>query len=435
MKKQVFSLVLFLILNFIGNSSNTNNSIQINDPEFDIVGYNCSNNNYLLTVISHIVDNGPQDYKWTLYETTVQGSTSLDDVVASSQYQSGNSNAIFIVDSQKYYFISHSVKKEANGVFEETRMAVPQYFQGITQFTLEDYVGMERAIFCDKDEIFLNPLGSQGEGFYKISIERRFVGIGIVGVFSDYQEIDWFPPYTISVLLNDEFTNAQFPDYFIPNYEYRITFSLSDGTTCGNTSLQKIFKIITDCSTCEEATPPKNLQANGNVLSWDPVIGATSYLVFSPAQSEVSCSCKGITMHSPVQIFTNSYTIPPSLSTKCFLWKVQAICNNGTSATTSEETLCYGGSELEKEKLNTISIAPNPTKGIVNFTINTLETTEVTIVIYNFSGHKITSFTQQVIPKRENTFIWNGTSKLVKGIYFAHFKTGKQTIVKKIIVD
>ncbi|MBC8754113.1 T9SS type A sorting domain-containing protein [Kordia sp. YSTF-M3] len=378
---------------------------------------------------------GPQDYKWNLYETSIQGSISLDDVIATSQTQAGNSNAIFVVDPEKYYFISHNVRKEANGTYEETRMAVPQYFQGITQFTLEDYVGMERAVFCDKDKIFFNPLGSQGEGQYLISIERRIVAPGIVGTFSNYQELDWFPPYTVSVNLNDVFTTSQYPNYFVPNYEYKITFTLTDGSTCATTSLEKIFKVIANCSSCEDATPPKNLEVNGNVLSWDPVIGATSYIVFSPSQSEVSCSCKGITMHSPVQVFTNSYTVHPSLVTECFLWKVQAICNNGTSATTSEETLCYGASELKKEKLSTISISPNPTKGILKFAINTLETTDVTIVIYNFSGHKVTSFTQALAKERQNAFTWNGTDKLVKGIYFVHFKTGKETIVKKIIVD
>ncbi len=435
MKKNILSLLLFLSISCVVNATNANKSIQENNPEFDIVSYFCASSNYVINAKSHITDTGPQDYKWKLYETSIQGSTSLDDVINVGQAQGGNSSAIFLVSPQKFYFISHRVKKEANGTFEETRMAVPQYFQGITTFTLEDFVSMERAVFCDKDEIFLNLVGSQGEGFYKISIERRFAGVGIVGNFTDYQEIDWFPPYTVSVLLNDEFTTAQFPNYFAPNYEYKITFSLTDGTSCGSTSLQKIFKIIADCSACEEATPPKNLQVNGNTLSWDPVIGATSYVVFSPSQSEIACSCKGITMHAPIQVFTNSYTVLPELAKKCFLWKVQAICNYGASGITSEETMCYGGFQVEKERINTVSISPNPTKGIMNFEIDALQTTEVAITIYNFSGHKITSFIQSVAEKKQNTFTYNKTNRLSKGIYFIHFKTGTQTIIKKIIIN
>jgi len=227
MKKKTFFLILFLVICGICRPSTIDSSFIQNDPEFDIVSYECAGNNYGLAAISHIADNGPQDYKWTLFETSVQGSTSLDDVIGSGQNQGGHSNAIFLVNPEKYYFISHSVKKVANGPFEETRMAVPQYFQGITTFKLEDYVGMERAVFCDKDEILFNPLGSQGEGIYTISIERRLIGTGgFIGNFSDYQEIEWLPPYTVSVNLNDTFTNAQFPNYFIPNYEYRILFYL-----------------------------------------------------------------------------------------------------------------------------------------------------------------------------------------------------------------
>ncbi len=94
-----------------------------------------------------------------------------------------------------------------------------------------------------------------------------------------------------------------------------------------------------------EATPPTNLQVSGTTLTWDPVPGAVSYIITSPAGNvpQIDCDCEGSNGVSiaPVTVNTNSYTLPASLAEKCFVWQVIAICKSGDKSPISTQA-CYG---------------------------------------------------------------------------------------------
>ncbi len=150
----------------------------------------------------------------------------------------------------------------------------------------------------------------------------------------------------------------------------------SDGVSQAELSIDDI--IISICEDCE-TTAPTNLQVSGTTLTWAPVQGATSYIITSPGGNvpQLDCDCDkgtGISI-APVTVNTNSYTLPASLSDKCFVWQVTAICESGEKSPISEQA-CYKPKEDECEitaptnlQVNGTTLTWDPVPGATSYIV------------------------------------------------------------------
>ena len=158
---------------------------------------------------------------------------------------------------------------------------------------------------------------------------------------------------------------------------YTITVTVLDpeGHTCIYT-----YDYIYECEPDCETTAPTNLQVSGTTLTWDPVPGATSYIITSPAGNvpQIDCDCDkgtGISL-APVTVNTNNYTLPASLADNCFVWQVTAICESGDKSPISEQA-CYKPKEEECEvtaptnlQVSGTTLSWNPVPGAIAYIIS-----------------------------------------------------------------
>ena len=189
---------------------------------------------------------------------------------------------------------------------------------------------------------------------------------------------------------------------------------------------------------CEELAAPTNLQVQGDTLTWDPVPGALTYIVSSPGplDPQIFCNCHGQLSLDPIETDTNSVVLSQFLQSQCFIWMVTAVCYDGTRSDPSNQECYFPIRSSEKEStFENAEIAPNPSNGNMTFVVETTYDTEVTIDVYDFYGKRIQTFVEQLSAHTEGTIDWDATGKLARGIYIVSFKTDKETLYKKIIVD
>ncbi len=187
----------------------------------------------------------------------------------------------------------------------------------------------------------------------------------------------------------------------------------------------------------DELAAPTNLQVNGTTLSWNPVPGATGYIVHSPSGGGpiLNCNCTFGMSIAPIQTENNFVVLTGNLANSCFVWQVTAICGEDTQSHPSGQA-CYGGSKFEiiKDELKSfenVSVSPNPTSGNMIIEMDTNYETDVLVEIYDFYGNKVHSFENQV--SSHKSVQWDG-SNLNEGVYFIYFKTDKETLYRKVIV-
>ena len=184
---------------------------------------------------------------------------------------------------------------------------------------------------------------------------------------------------------------------------------------------------------CEVATPI-NLQVIGSTLTWDPVSGATGYIVESTNFWPLGCECDQPISIVPIQTTQTSVQLPVG-NRRCFVIQVRAICADGSSSQPSD-WLCVGGQDghgKDERNIQEASVTPNPTRGNMVFNITTLAEAEVTIEVYDFNGIMIKSLETQAGPERMTSLSWDG-NHLKNGIYFVVFKTDVDTIVQRVVV-
>ncbi|EDP97086.1 zinc-dependent metalloprotease family protein [Kordia algicida OT-1] len=190
---------------------------------------------------------------------------------------------------------------------------------------------------------------------------------------------------------------------------------------------------------CSETVAPTNVQVSGSTISWDPVPGATGYIVEPARVWPSDCRCD-----YPVSITTRETTetsINISLGKlRCSAVVVRAICGEGVTSQPSE-IVCIGGERLASEPhepvkpIDDAQVAPNPNNGEMTFKVTTSETLPVNIEVRSFNGILIYNTTIEARANTTQSVHWNGTAKLSDGIYFVSFKTDKDIITKKVIVQ
>jgi len=198
------------------------------------------------------------------------------------------------------------------------------------------------------------------------------------------------------------------------------------GTVIGNNPDQGISCMDTDCVTvtitdCEDCpcdiAPPTNLQVKKGALTWDEVPNAEYYIISSPGpyDLQISCNCKQQSYLGKTKVKSTSYSLSPQQIKQCFVWRVQAVCKDGTISDFSKQH-CYP--ELDEEKgepikgpgkfwnpgeVNNISIYPNPTTN--HFKIDLIAEVEEhsTIQLIDQSGRVVATHEKQIL-KGNNQF-------------------------------
>ncbi len=205
---------------------------------------------------------------------------------------------------------------------------------------------------------------------------------------------------------------------------------------CGPIDCSIIDDINGECETMEA---PTNLQVNGNVLSWDPVPNAVSYIVSSPGAGEpvIVCNCEtGISL-APIPTEETFVELGGSLPNKCFIWRVTAICADGSEM--PSEQSCFGGNIIggggkDKGMLDA-HISPNPSNGNMELSFTSSYDTDLEIEVYDFFGRSIQTFSEKMTSFKKKSVQWNANNRLPKGIYFVQFRTNEETIYKQIIIE
>lgn len=194
-----------------------------------------------------------------------------------------------------------------------------------------------------------------------------------------------------------------------------------------------------DCSFIDDPNPkdcetsaPINLELNGATLTWDPVPGATGYIVESTNFWPSTCSCDNPVSILPIETTETTVDLPISPG-RCFVIQVRAICEDGSLSEPSD-WICVGGRGGHDEKVfEKASITPNPTNGQMTINVETTYDTLVTIEIYDIYGNVIKSFETEVSHESGYSLFWDGNG-LEVGVYFVKFKTNLETLYQRVIV-
>jgi PKD repeat protein len=79
---------------------------------------------------------------------------------------------------------------------------------------------------------------------------------------------------------------------------------------------------------------------------------------------------------------------------------------------------------------------PNPFNPDTKFSLNLVNETHVTFVIYNVAGQKVRTLVDEVMPAGSHTLVWDGTNEngqaLSSGVYFYRMIAGDKTVIMKM---
>jgi hypothetical protein len=187
---------------------------------------------------------------------------------------------------------------------------------------------------------------------------------------------------------------------------------------------------------CDGLTAPTNLQVVGTTLTWDPVPGATSYIVTSPAGNEpqIFCDCRYQVSIVPLTTNTNSVVLPAGLEDACFVWRVQAVCPDGTTSPHSSQ-MCYGTGVIKDPVIKSVTLSPNPSSGNVNISLTSAKGGRAVVEIHSLYGTVVDRMTVDITAHEAKSIFWNKKGVLSKGIYLVTIRIGDETVRKKLIVE
>lgn len=231
-------------------------------------------------------------------------------------------------------------------------------------------------------------------------------------------------------------------------------FNTATNLYCTDTDCEKVT--IKDCRNCPcDIDPPikLNVQPNG-VLAWAPVPGAVSYIISSPGpyDLQIFCNtCKFPSYLEPISVSQPSYQLPPLMKNRCFVWRVQAVCADGTVSDVSKQ-LCYLGEifvldeeladdpklEIGLEKLvdsdgiSKVLVYPNPTTNQINIDLTADKEEHLTVQLIDQSGRILLENDGQIF-KGYNQFTFNLTD-LPRGIYMIKFNSEHINEYKKLML-
>jgi hypothetical protein len=182
------------------------------------------------------------NHEWFLMQTNPCGVTTDAATVGQiGATQTGASATFNITNSSICYYIKHHIS--VPGCYDTTiRMAftLPQL---INSFHFQDEKGKERSEFCLGEAIYFDGSASSGESQYSISISRRLAGT--LSSFTPYVNLGTFSGQAGVINLSQALLNLVPPRYFTSQYEYSLTFAVSNPGECvGTMTTKKIFRVL-----------------------------------------------------------------------------------------------------------------------------------------------------------------------------------------------
>ncbi len=184
---------------------------------------------------------------------------------------------------------------------------------------------------------------------------------------------------------------------------------------------------------CSETVAPTNVQVNGSTISWDPVPGATGYIIEPARVWPSDCRCDFPVSIVTIETTETSVTVPLG-KFRCSAVVVRAICGEGITSLPSE-IVCIGGEKKGVKYFEDAYVSPNPNNGEMTFKVTTSETMPVIIEVRSFNGIELYNTSIEAKANITQSVHWNGTARLSDGIYFVTFKTDNEIITKKVIVQ
>jgi uncharacterized repeat protein (TIGR01451 family) len=175
-------------------------------------------------------------HQWFLMQTNVCGNTT--DLATAGQIGTTltGTTAIFNIPASGCYYIKHRIF--ITGCYDTTiRMAVilPQV---TNTFNFEDANGNVKSLFCVGEAVYFDGSASTGESLYSISVTRRLAGS--LSSFSSFVNLGTFTGQAGVLNLSQLIS----PQYFTSQYEYSVSFTVSNPGDCiGPLATKQIFKV------------------------------------------------------------------------------------------------------------------------------------------------------------------------------------------------
>ncbi len=179
----------------------------------------------------------------------------------------------------------------------------------------------------------------------------------------------------------------------------------------------------------------------GYILDWNDTPGAGSYTVIITLNDEACCNSPwGETVLTYNNLSQSTFTFYPksSTTTPCFSWSVIAHCPEGTSGSSTSESVCLFGLQAEEEldTRNRISseliVYPNPATDVVNISLHAISSDQAQVTILDAQGKVIHDISISTTSNSLN-YSWMIPSNMNAGVYYVQIKDQEQLYTKKFI--
>lgn len=181
---------------------------------------------------------------------------------------------------------------------------------------------------------------------------------------------------------------------------------------------------------CEDPYPAvtgltSQVQANGVLLSWDPIAGSIGCQVRVAQDGEI-LGTKVIGGNNVSQFFVPGQFLFGGLT---YDWEVRCGC--------SQTPIVAGpwvGADFVMPAGAAVSTYPNPTSDVSNVTFSVNDEGYATLEVYDMSGRSVKSlFSGLADPDTDYRFSFNG-SDLPAGVYIYRLTTQTETVIEKFMI-
>lgn len=240
----------------------------------------------------------------------------------------------------------------------------------------------------------------------------------------------------------------------VPTYGYNcIRFKHKVVNECGFSACQSQSMCRYSCTTggppasCELSSA-QNLSYTNSTFSWDPVPGASAYIIEILPNSGPCCLI-GMVNPTPIIIPTTTASHYQPMNLNCMQWRIKALCENGSSVYSDWQCNSFNGppgktvfrqqitgqTNIDVQNNIAVKLFPNPAKGAVTIDIETITDVAYTISIFDITGKLVKTMDPGKTENRKATVKCN-TEQLSKGSYLVKIVTSDNHIIThKLLIE